>query len=110
MILQDRGCYSATNDFLVKVSLAPNVYRIGLPSGGGGGMPATSELPNGWRVRYSAVKSLDIHKRSIEGGIAPDKEVANETFDKNPKAPDLILSEGILYLIKCAKDSKESTE
>lgn len=110
VILQDRGCYSATNDFLVKVSLAPNVYRIGLPSGGGGGMPATSELPNGWRVRYSAVKSLDIHKRSIEGGIAPDKEVANEAFDKNPKAHDRILSEGIHYLLTHAKESKDKTE
>lgn len=110
VILQDRGCYSATNDFLVKVSHAPNVYRVGLPSGGGGGMPATSELPNGWRVRYSAVKSLDVDKKSIEGGIAPDLEVANETFDQNPKAPDRILSEGILYILTHSKESKDKTE
>lgn len=99
VILQDRGCYSAANDFLYKVDQAPNVYRIGLPSGGGGGMPASAELPNGWRVRYSAVKSLDIHKQSTEDGLAPDLQVANESFDVNPTAPDLILSEGILYLL-----------
>lgn len=103
VILQDRGCYSAANDFLYKVSLAPNVYRIGLPSGGGGGMPATSELPNGWRVRYSAVKSLDIHKQSTEGGIQPDTLVANEPFDKNPAASDQILSEAILYILRYGK-------
>lgn len=103
VILQDRGCYSAANDFLYKVSLAPNVYRIGLPSGGGGGMPATSEMPNGWRVRYSAVRSLDIHKQSTEGGIQPDSLVVNESFDKNPTAPDRILSEGILYILRHGK-------
>lgn len=99
VVLQDRGCYSAANDFLYKVSLAPNVYRVGLPSGGGGGMPATSELPNGWRVRYSAVKSYDSHMQSTERGIEPDRLVANEPFAQNPAAPDLILSDAILYIL-----------
>lgn len=110
VVLQDRGCYSAANDFLYKISLAPNVYRIGLPSGGGGGMPATSEMPNGWRVRYSAVKSLDIHKQTMENGIQPDTLVANETFDKNPTAPDRILSEAILYILVHGKKKNNSAK
>lgn len=109
VILQDRGCYSAANDFLYKVSLAPNVYRIGLPSGGGGGMPATSELPNGWRVRYSAVKSLDIRMQSTECGIEPDTLVRNEAFDENPAAPDHILSEAILYIMMKDRIPADST-
>lgn len=42
-----------------KVNLADNAIRKGQVSGGGTGMPATSEPSNGWRVRYSAVKSYD---------------------------------------------------
>lgn len=91
IILQDRSSYSATNDFLYKVRVAENVTRIGETSGGGAGMPASSELPNGWRVRYSAVKSYDKDMKLLEGGVAPDIEVHNDSYYKNPAAEDKIL-------------------
>lgn len=91
LILQDRSSYSATNDFLYKVRSAKNVTRIGEQSGGGAGMPASAELPNGWRVRYSAVKSYDKDMVLLEGGVAPDIEVHNDSFYKNPAAEDRIL-------------------
>lgn len=100
VILQDKGCYSAANDFLSKIRVAKHVVRIGLPSGGGGGMPAVSELPNGWRVRYSAVKGYDRDKVSLEKGIAPDIYVANEIYDVDPKASDKIMSRAIEYIVE----------
>lgn len=102
IILQDRSCYSATNDFIYKVRVAPNVIRIGEKTGGGAGMPATSELPNGWKVRYSAVKSYDKDMVLLEGGIIPDIEVHNESFYKNPGAQDEILITSIkkIYELK----------
>lgn len=103
VVLQDRGCYSAANDFLSKVRVAKNVVRIGLPSGGGGGMPAVSELPNGWRVRYSAVKGYGRDTVSLERGIQPDIYVANQIFDVQPNAPDLIMGRAIEYIIDAYK-------
>lgn len=103
VVLQDRGCYSATNDFLSKIRVAKNVVRIGLPSGGGGGMPAVSELPNGWRVRYSAVKGYSRDKVSLEKGIAPDIYMANEIFDVQPNAKDRIMGKAIEYIIAAYK-------
>lgn len=91
LILQDRSSYSATNDFLYKVRSAKNVIRIGEQSGGGAGMPASAELPNGWRVRYSSVKSYDKDMVLLEGGVAPDIEVHNDSFYENPAAEDRIL-------------------
>jgi hypothetical protein len=35
-------------------------------------MPFSSELPNGWSVRFSASPSLDAKMQHIEFGIEPD--------------------------------------
>lgn len=100
IILQDRGCYSATNDFLYKVAVAPHVVRIGLPSGGGAGLPSSSELPNGWRVRYSAVKNYDHKMNNVEQGIQPDIYQKGVSFNESPGGPDVILHRAIQYIIE----------
>ena len=38
-------------------------------------MPFSSELPNGWGVRFSACPMYDYQKQSTEFGIAPDYKV-----------------------------------
>jgi C-terminal processing protease CtpA/Prc len=53
----------------------PNVTIIGDKTGGGGGLPFSSELPNGWGVRFSAAPMLDRDKRQIESGIEPEIRV-----------------------------------
>lgn len=106
IILQDRGCYSATNDFLYKVSVAPNVVRIGLPSGGGAGLPSSSELPNGWKVRYSAVKNYDSKMKNVEQGIQPDIYQEGLTFGESPAGPDLILLRALKYIAELNTDTR----
>ena len=71
-ILTNRSVYSAANEFVKYMSVLPNVTLVGDRTGGGGGMPMSSQLPNGWIVRYSAVPSYDIQGNDIEFGIAPD--------------------------------------
>ncbi|MCC8134124.1 MAG: hypothetical protein LIP04_11505 [Tannerellaceae bacterium] len=44
--------------------------------GGGSGFPITSELPNGWSVRFPTSPILDVNKQHTEFGIAPDVEVS----------------------------------
>lgn len=100
IVIQDRGCYSATNDFLYKIVLADNVTTVGIKSGGGAGLPATQELPNGWRVRYSAVKNYDHNKQYVEDGIEPDIKVQNQGYLENPSAPDVILYRAVHELRK----------
>lgn len=98
LILQDRSSYSATNEFLYKVALAENVVRIGQKSGGGSGLPASSELPNGWRVRYSAVKNYAADMTQYEGGIEPNIFVENVSYYDDPAAEDEIFATAIQYL------------
>lgn len=72
IVLTNRHCYSACNDFVMCMKRCPNVTILGDHTGGGSGMPFNSELPNGWGIRYSAVVTLDANKQHIEFGIAPD--------------------------------------
>lgn len=72
VVLQNRECYSACNIFIRNARACPRVTTLGDPSGGGSGMPFSSELPNGWAVRFSASPSLDAQMQQIEFGIAPD--------------------------------------
>jgi C-terminal processing protease CtpA/Prc len=53
----------------------PNAVLIGDRTGGGAGLPFTSELPNGWGVRFSASPHLDAEKNHIEFGIEPDIKI-----------------------------------
>ncbi len=74
VVLCNRNSYSATNFFvsIMRNSYLPHSLVMGGISGGGGGMPMSYELPNGWTIRFSSVKMYDIDKRSIESGIKPD--------------------------------------
>ena len=97
LVLQDRSCYSAANDFLYKIDLAKNVTRLGLKSGGGGGIPASQELPNGWTIRFSSVKNFDAEMNSVEEGIDPDLEMSGVSYYTDPAAPDVILRRAISH-------------
>ena len=54
----------------------PLVTIMGDQTGGGSGMPFSSELPIGWSVRFSASPSFDARMQHIEFGIEPDVEAS----------------------------------
>lgn len=90
MVLTNRGCYSAANDFVNVMKHAPNATIIGDQTGGGSGLPFSSELPNGWSVRFSTSPMFDINKNHIEFGIEPDIYVELKHEDKQ-KDKDTII-------------------
>ena len=81
VVLQNRECYSACNIFIRNARACPLVTTLGDRSGGGSGMPFSSELPNGWAVRFSASPSLDAQMQHIEFGIEPDIPCALDSLD-----------------------------
>lgn len=68
IVLTNRHSYSATNDFVNVMRLLPQVTVMGDRTGGGSGLPFSSELPNGWSVRFSACPVLDVNKQHTEFG------------------------------------------
>lgn len=76
VVLTNRQVYSAANEFVKYMKRCPGVKVVGDHTGGGAGMPFSSELPNGWSVRFSACPMYDADGNSTENGIAPDYDVA----------------------------------
>lgn len=86
-VLTNRSCFSAANDFVSVMKTIPNVRIIGARTGGGGGLPFNSEMPNGWSVRFSACPMTSPDGNMTEFGIDP-----SPGFEVH--APDSILIQG----------------
>lgn len=74
-ILTNSRCYSATNEFVYAMKGLPRITILGGKTGGGCGMPFTTELPCGWKVRFSANPCFDRNMQITEFGVDPDIEV-----------------------------------
>jgi Periplasmic protease len=90
VILTNRGCYSATNEFASIMKYAPNATVIGDKTGGGSGLPFSSELPNGWSIRFSASPMFNAEKEHIEFGVEPDIYVDMLQSDKDKNRDTII--------------------
>lgn len=94
VVLANRGSYSATNMFVTRMKDAPNALILGDRSGGGGGLPASNELPNGWMVRFSSSPMYDGKMQHIEFGIEPDIKVLLDSADV-AKGEDTLIEKAI---------------
>lgn len=97
VVLTNRHCYSAANDFVQKMSMMPYVTTMGDKTGGGSGLPFTSELPNGWTIRFSASPMLNAEKEHTEFGINPKQNV-QMTADDIQKGVDTLIESAIKFL------------
>ena len=89
-VLVNRGCFSSANDFAVKMKALPRTALFGDRTGGGGGLPFSSELPNGWSVRFSSAPMSDAAMNDIEGGVNPDYNVSLSESDRAKGIDSLI--------------------
>lgn len=80
-VLVNRSTFSAANQFVSVMRYLPNVTIVGDRTGGGSGMPFTSEIPCGWAVRFSSSIIYDSRMQITEDGIDPDIRV-----DLDPEA------------------------
>ncbi|MDO4691534.1 MAG: S41 family peptidase [Porphyromonadaceae bacterium] len=97
ILLTNRGVYSAANDFTLKMKGLPLVTVVGDRTGGGGGLPMSSELPNGWGIRFSSTQTFDMQGNNIELGIAPDYQVELKQKDR-AKSRDTMIEYAITYI------------
>lgn len=114
VVLTNRSTYSAANNFvqamqaldgtmtLDSVGVAhPKMIKImGDRTGGGGGMPFETVIPNGWVLRFSACPILDYRKRSTEAGIDPDIAVSMDSLSAFQEHKDDIIEAARAYIIK----------
>ena len=75
VVLTNRRSFSATNDFVNCMRQLSLVTIVGDKTGGGSGLPFSSEIPNGWSIRFSASPMYDTDMNQLEFGIDPDIKV-----------------------------------
>ncbi len=99
VVLTNRRSFSATNDFVNSMKQFPLITIVGDKTGGGSGLPFTSEIPCGWSIRFSASPMLDPQMNQIEFGINPDVKV-DMTSEDIQKGKDTMIE----YACKLLKD------
>lgn len=97
VVLSNRSSYSATNDFVNCMKHLPLVTIIGDKTGGGSGLPFSSEIPNGWSIRFSAAPMYDSQMNQLEFGIYPDYKV-DMTQEDMQRGKDTIIEEACRLL------------
>lgn len=90
VVLTNRSVYSAANEFVKYMKALQHTMVVGDSTGGGSGLPFSSELPNGWLVRYSACPMYDRNKMSSERGVAPNFLI-NQTDEDMKKGEDTLI-------------------
>lgn len=71
VVLCNRSTYSAANNFVSIMKTLPHVVVVGDVTGGGCGLPYTTELPCGWSLRLSACPVYDPDMNLTEFGVQP---------------------------------------
>ena len=71
VLVTNRSCFSAANDFTSVMRCLPQTIQVGARTGGGAGLPFSATLPNGWSIRFSACPMTDPQGNDIEDGIDP---------------------------------------
>ena len=83
VVLTNRSTFSAANTFVAVMKTLPSVRIVGDRTGGGSGMPFSSELPCGWGVRFSACPVYDPEGKLTEWGVEPSEGCK---IDMDPEA------------------------
>ncbi|MDE6073052.1 MAG: S41 family peptidase [Muribaculaceae bacterium] len=71
VVLVNRSTFSAANNFVSVMKNIDHALIVGSRTGGGSGMPFSSELPCGWGIRFSACSITDKDGNWTEFGVDP---------------------------------------
>ncbi len=95
VLLTNRKSYSATTYFTQYMSVLDNTTIVGDTTGGGGGLPAFRDLPNGWKLRVSSSRFYGPDGFNIESGIPPDIQIDMDEQEAFAHQSDPIIEKAI---------------
>jgi C-terminal processing protease CtpA/Prc len=97
VILTNRGSFSAASFFPAMMSAIPNVTLIGDTTGGGGGLPISYVMPNGWDIRCSGTITTLPNGFNFENGMPPDIQ-ATTGIEEDAKDIDAIIVRALEFI------------
>ena len=110
IVLANRSTFSAANNFVSAMKGLKQVAVVGACTGGGSGMPFSSEIPCGWSVRFSASPVYDAEMKLTENGVEPTEGGAIDMDpEKEAEGIDTILEFAIETLNRLAEKNNSSS-
>ena len=106
VVLTNRSTFSAANNFVSVMKGLKQVQIVGDITGGGCGMPYSSEIPVGWGVRFSAVPIYNADMELTEFGIKPNIRL-NMDLELAAEGIDTILEQAITLLQKSDEETSD---
>lgn len=103
VLLCNRQCYSAASFFAQMMRTLPNVTLIGDQTGGGGGVPASGEMLNGWRYRMSVTQTVTPDGIHIEPGVPVDVKISLDPADER-KGKDTMIEKALEIILSGHSD------
>ncbi len=97
VVLTNRKVYSAGSYFSAYIKAIDGAILMGDDTGGGSGVPAGYELPNGWYFNYSSTIGSTVNGLNFEAGVPVDIRV-QMTPDDVAEGKDPILERAIEYI------------
>lgn len=97
VVLTNRTVYSAGSYFSTYIKAIPNAILMGDDTGGGCGVPAGYDMPNGWYFNYSSTIGYTVDGLNFEGGVPVDIPV-EMTSEDIAAGRDPILERAIEYV------------
>lgn len=97
VVLTNRKVYSAGSYFSAYIKGIEGVILMGDDTGGGSGVPAGYDLPNGWYFNYSSTIGYTVQGLNFEGGVPVDIRVEMSQEDI-AAGRDPILERAIEYV------------
>lgn len=111
VILVNRSTYSAANNFVGIMKPLRHVAIVGDTTGGGSGMPYSTEIPCGWALRLSSCPIYDAEGNLTENGIDPSpgcKVDMNKMDEYN--GHDTMLDFSIALIQKYVEENNKNNE
>lgn len=97
VVLTNRHVFSAGSYFSAYIKGIPNAILMGDNTGGGSGVPAGFDLPNGWYLNYSSTVGYTVDGLNFEDGVPVDIMVSTLPTDI-ASGKDPILERAIQYI------------
>lgn len=92
VLIVDRGCGSACEDFAMPFSISEKAVLVGETTGGSSGQPRTTDWGNGMSLQVGSRRQWFPDGREFEGvGVSPDVAIEVTAADFAPGSPDRML-------------------
>lgn len=99
IVLTNRGMYGVPSLFATSIKSFQTIRTMGDTTAGGGGIPTSQELSNGWVLSFTSCRIRSTDGYDIIDGVAPDTTILMKSSDESA-GKDTMIETALAELLK----------